>query len=158
VDVKITGLDALSAALSAFPDRLQAAKKAAAWRIGAYAREEAKKNANKSPTKKLHSKTLKRKRISARRQFFSGGLERSIMFEVNPQGDAAVYVASNSEAGAYAKYIHDEKGKKWWKRGAGTIAKGPRADEKFIERAVYQNADKFKLVYEDEIKKEIAKL
>lgn len=63
-----------------------------------------------------------------------GGLERSIQFEHDAE-HAAVFVASNAEAGAYAEIIHDKKGVKWHERGPGTQAKGERADEKFIERA-----------------------
>lgn len=63
-----------------------------------------------------------------------GGLMRSIMLET---GDdyAEVFVASNSEGAAYAVKIHDEKGVTWKHRGPGTQAKGPQADDKFIERA-----------------------
>lgn len=71
---------------------------------------------------------------------------------------ATIYVAENGYCRSpkgynYAKRIHDEKGSKWWKRGAGTIAKGARADEKFIERAVKDNADK----YQGLIEKAVAK-
>jgi hypothetical protein len=41
----------------------------------------------------------------------------------------------------YAKRIHDEKGKAWSKRGPGTVIKGPRADDKFIVRAINDNAN-----------------
>ena len=119
---------------------------------------EAKANAPRSPTKKQHSKTLKRKRITARKQFFPGGLEKSIASQTLPNGDVSIFVAKNSFAGDYARYIHDEKGVRWFKRGAGTVAKGSRADEKFIERAVNDNAQKYLLVYEQEIKREIARL
>lgn len=63
-----------------------------------------------------------------------GGLMRSIQLET---GDdfAEVFVASNAEAGSYAVKIHDEKGQTWQKRGPGTQAKGPQADDKFIQRA-----------------------
>lgn len=36
--------------------------------------------------------------------------------------------------GKYALRIHDEKGKAWRRRGPGTVAKGARADDKFILR------------------------
>ena len=63
-----------------------------------------------------------------------GGLERSIQLET---GDdfATVFVPSNSEAADYAVRMHDEKGLTWKHRGPGTQAKGPQADDKFIERA-----------------------
>lgn len=101
---------------------------------------------------------MKRKRITARRQFFPGGLEKSIQAETLANGGVSVFVAANSYAGEYARYIHDEKGRKWWKRGPGTVAKGSRADEKFIERAVNDNAEKYRLVYEQEIRRELQNL
>ena len=63
-----------------------------------------------------------------------GDLENSIQCESDAE-HAAVFVASNAPAGAYAEIIHDKKGVKWHERGPGTQAKGERADEKFIERA-----------------------
>lgn len=75
-----------------------------------------------------------------------GGLERSIQWRLRGKGysiDAEVYVAANAEAGKYAKRIHDEKGKTWRKRGPGTVAKGPRADDKYIQRAVQKAAKEF---------------
>ncbi len=70
-----------------------------------------------------------------------GGLERSIQNEWS-ESEAAVYVASNAEAGEYAGIIHDKKGVKWHNRGPGTQAKGERADDKFIERAHKPAAEK----------------
>jgi len=63
-----------------------------------------------------------------------GGLGRSIQLET---GDdyAEVFVPVNSEAADYAVKMHDEKGVTWKNRGPGTQAKGPQADDKFIERA-----------------------
>lgn len=156
--VEITGLQELTAALSRFPARLAAARSRAGARIGLHCVREANANAPRSPTKKQHSKTLKRKRITARRQFFPGGLEKSIAAETLPNGDVSVFVAKNSYAADYARYIHDEKGTRWFKRGAGTVAKGARADEKFIERAVNDNAERYRKVYEQEIQKELANL
>lgn len=156
--MEIQGLQELTRALSRFPQRLAAARSRAGALVGLHCVREAKANAPRSPTKKQHSKTLKRKRITARRQFFPGGLEKSIAHEVLPNGDVSVFVARNSFAGAYARYIHDEKGVRWFKRGAGTVAKGSRADEKFIERAVNDNADRYRSVYEQEINKELQSL
>lgn len=113
---------------------------------GQYAQRESKRNAPRSPTMKQGSATLKRKRRSAQRRS-PGGLERSIQYAA--QGDdVAVFVAQNAECRSakgynYAKRIHNEKGTKWFKRGAGTVAKGARADEKFIARAIFENAQKF---------------
>ena len=156
--MEIHGLDELTRALSRFPQRLAAARSRAGARIGLHCVREAKANAPRSPTKKQHSKTLKRKRITARRQFFPGGLEKSIAAETLANGDVSVFVAKNSYAADYARYIHDEKGTRWFKRGAGTVAKGARADEKFIERAVNDNAERYRKVYEQEIQKELASL
>lgn len=111
----------------------------------------AKRNAPISPTKKQHSKTLKRKRITARKQFFPGGLEKSIAYKVLSSGDVSVFVAKNSPAGDYAKRIHDEKGVTWHDRGVGTIAKGAQADEKFIARAVHEHADEYRKILKREI-------
>ena len=101
---------------------------------------------------------MKRKRITARKQFFPGGLEKSIQAETLANGDVSVFVASNSLAGEYARYIHDEKGVKWFKRGAGTVAKGSRADEKFIARAVADNSERYLMVYQQEIDREVQRL
>lgn len=77
-----------------------------------------------------------------------GGLERSIQLET---GDdfADVYVASNAEAADYAVKMHDEKGVTWKHRGPGTQAKGPQADDKFIERAWTVWREKFKAKMEE---------
>ena len=81
-----------------------------------------------------------------------GGLEKSIEYEAD-ETHCSVFVAANSQAGRYAKRIHDEKGITWRNRGAGTVAKGPRADEKFIERAIRDNAQTFGAIVEDELRK-----
>ena len=71
-----------------------------------------------------------------------GGLRNSITAWAEGL-EACVLVPSNSPAGKYARRIHDEKGKSWHKRGIGTVAMGERADDKFIERAIDDNKDKF---------------
>ena len=124
-------------------------------RIGQRVRDEAKRNAPRSPTMAQLSATLKRKKRTARRTT-PGGLEKSIEYEVKG-GSCSVFVASNSYAGKYAKRIHDEKGKSWHKRGPGTIAKGSRADDKFIERAIRDNQDKFLDVFKSELRKALPK-
>lgn len=126
-------------------------------RCGLIAKREAKKNAPRSPTKKQHSATLKRKKRTKIKMFTPGGLEKSIDATVS-NGACIVFVASNSYAGKYAKRIHDEKGKTWRKRGPGTIAKGVRADEKFISRAINANADNFKKILDNEIEKAMGRL
>lgn len=87
-----------------------------------------------------------RRKAGSHSRHAPGGLERSIEWEVRGKGfamEAEIFVAANAEAGEYAKRIHDEKGKTWRKRGPGTVAKGARADDKFILRAVQQAAKDF---------------
>ncbi len=67
-----------------------------------------------------------------------GGLMRSITFASDAE-KAEIFVPSNSDAGKYARRIHDDKGISWWKRGPGTQAKGPKADDRFILRAITDN-------------------
>lgn len=67
--------------------------------------------------------------------FLNGDLERSIVFRTH-RNDVEVLVPGNSAAGRYAERIHDFKGRTWNKRGVKTIAKGARADEKYISRAI----------------------
>lgn len=88
----------------------------------------------------------KRRKANSHSRHAPGGLERSIQWRMRGKGfslDAEVYVAANAEAGKYAKRIHDEKGKTWRRRGPGTVAKGPRADDKYILRAVQKAAKEF---------------
>ncbi len=87
-----------------------------------------------------------RRKANSHSRHAPGGLMKSIQWRMTGKGfalDAEIYVAANAEAGKYAKRIHDEKGKTWRRRGPGTVAKGPRADDKFILRAVQQAAKKF---------------
>lgn len=69
------------------------------------------------------------------------------------QFEGAIFVAANSEAGKYAARIHDKKGIDWENRGIGTIAKGPQADDKFIERALEVNEDAIRMLIEAEMDK-----
>lgn len=105
------------------------------------------KHGNLKGFAKAQSAGMKRRKANSHSRAMPGGLERSIRWELKGSGlssDAEIFVARNAEAGAYAKYIHDEKGKKWFKRGPGTRRKGDRADEKFIERAVNDNRAHYK--------------
>lgn len=115
-------------------------------RIALHAMREAKANAPRSPTVKQVSATLVRKRRSAQRKV-PGGLEKSITKSVEQTQDgiieAHIFVPTNSAAGKYAVYIHDKKNIKWFKRGIGTQAKGSRADDKFIARAVNGNIRRY---------------
>lgn len=124
--------------------------------------KEAALNAPRSPssqqqaraTRKTRRDTSGRLNPSATTRAKPGGLERSIAMSVNKDDlSGRVFVAANSEAGKYAGMIHDEKGESWHNRGYGTIAKGPRADEKFIERALKDNEDNVRRVIDHEIGK-----
>ena len=87
-----------------------------------------------------------RRKAGSHSRHAPGGLMRSIQWRLLGKGlnlDAEVYVAANAEAGKYAKRIHDEKGKTWRRRGPGTVAKGARADDKYILRAVQKAAKDF---------------
>lgn len=83
-----------------------------------------------------------------------GGLMRSIGM-TSSATDATVFVASNSEAGKYAFRIHEEKGKTWKNRGPGTVAKGAKADDKFITRAITDTRQKQVEILKSEIDKAI---
>lgn len=116
--------------------------------------------APRSPTRTIASATLKRNRRS-KSQRMPGGLEKSIRSEVLVEGGeitGSVFIAANSPAGKYAKRIHDEKGKTWWKRGPGTRAKGDKADEKFVERAIEDSRKYFQRIMENEMQKELKRL
>ena len=126
-------------------------------RCGELAKREAIRNAPRSPTQSLINNT----RITGRRRAANprstnrakpGGLERSISLAVNPD-NAEVFIATNSEAGKYAFRIHEEKGISWHERGPGTITKGVRADDKFIERAVFENERQFGRIITTEVER-----
>lgn len=113
--------------------------------VAPHALRESVRNAPVSPTNAQINQTLVRKKRTSRRQT-PHGLEKSIRADVelrNGEVVTAVYVPKNAPAGKYARYIHDLKGVKWRKRGLGTVRKGARADEKFIERAVRENEQKY---------------
>lgn len=121
-------------------------------RCGRLVMRTAKEYAPRSPTKAEFSATLKRKKVTDRKDFFPGGLEKSIEYAVH-FGQCFIFVRDNSYAGKYARKIHDEKGKSWRNRGPGTIAKGNHADEKFIERAMNDNAANIDAILKDEFRK-----
>ena len=149
----VTGINELQSAFRQLQRTTGANVRRTLARCGLIAVREAKANAPRSPTNKTLSATLKRKKRTSRKMM-PGGLEKSIEYEILP-GDAgcSVFVASNSFAAKYAKRIHDDKGRTWQKRGPGTVAKGARADEKFIERAIKDNVDKYTAIFLDETKK-----
>lgn len=120
----------------------EAATGRALGRISLLVQREARKNAPKGPTRaQLNRRRKTRRKVTRNARATSrpspGGLIASIEREV--RGDEArIFVASNSRAGKYAYRIHELKNKPggWRYRGPGTVAKGARADEKFIERAI----------------------
>lgn len=158
--VHINGVSMVIGMLNHLPERQDRAIRAALVSCGKLAMREAKDNAPVSPKNSILSATLKRKKRTARKTF-PGGLEKSIQYEVQGVGknaECSVFVASNGHATTekgycYAPRIHDEKGKTWHKRGPGTIAKGQRADDKFIERAIRDNQKTFLKYFQHEIRK-----
>lgn len=132
-------------------------------RMGATVTDRAKLYAPKSPTFAEHKASSKAtakqwaaagkrrtKDASSRRK--PGALQNSIRFRATAYL-AEVFVPTNSPAGAYAFKIHEEKGISWKKRGVGTVAKGPKADHKFIERAIKDSEADLVLILDDEISK-----
>lgn len=156
-EIEVRGLDDIVKALTKAGVVASEVADRGLARCGLVAKRDAVRNAPRSPTKSQYSATLKRKKRTARRRFFPGGLEKSIETETR-NAVCTVFVASNSYAGKYAKRIHDEKGKTWRNRGPGTIAKGARADEKFIERAIKDNEGNFQKILEDELTKAMGKV
>lgn len=107
-------------------------------------------------------KSLSRKISSAKKKSGAvsrpkpGSLQNSIEFE-RSAGAVSVFVAANSPAGKYGRYIHDQGPHgtgKWKNRGLGTVRKGGQADDKFIERALKDNEAKIHAILEDEIAKQ----
>ena len=104
--------------------------------IGQAACSRAKWYAPKSPTRAMLRKMYRfGSRGGGKNRPRPGRLMQSIQW-ISDDRSATVFIGRSAPARAYAKRIHDEKGKTWWNRGAGTVAKGPQANEKFIERAV----------------------
>jgi len=81
-----------------------------------------------------------------------GGLERSITYRVWDNYEASVFVASNSEAGKYAGFIHDGT----YNLGIGSVAKksrGKNVGNTFIERAGQANEGLAFQKVEEELRK-----
>ena len=153
-DITVNAQDSLNW-LASFGERIEAAAMRGFVRAGRDVLKHAKRNAPRSPTKAQIVKTLKRKK-STDRNPTPGGLEKSITLFVDPHS-VSVGIPSGKNVDGYAVRIHDEKFITWRKRGPGTVAKGDRADEKFIARAVEDRQDKTNLVVDEEINKELAK-
>jgi hypothetical protein len=108
-------------------------------------------------TKAQWAAAAKRKSATATSRAMPGTLQNSIMLLATAK-IAEVFVPINSPAGAYAWKIHEEWGKTWFYRGVGTIAKGPQADHKFIERAINDNEQALVSILDSEIDKLRSKL
>lgn len=167
VDIKFLDFEAFKAELRAHGAKITPTLSRANYRIGALVKDTAVKYAPKSPTtaerkKRSNATKAQWKAAAKRRKKRStsrdkpGGLMRSITFLSNPR-HSEIFVALNSEAGKYAIRIHDEKGRSWHKRGPGTVAKGPEADDKFIERAVKDNENDILKILQNEAEKAIQK-
>lgn len=131
--------------------RMKAAVKRGLKRIGQNVKTRAKWYAPKSPTRAmLRTIYAFGSRGGGKNRPRPGGLMRSIDFASN-EHSVSVFVGKNSEAARYAKRIHDEKGLTWWNRGPGTVAKGPQADERFIDRAADDEADNNLKVMDEEM-------
>ena len=160
-DPQIKGLHELMAAFDALPAQVKAAAVRGVTAGTLFVHKDAIRNAPRSPSqmqkdaaRKTKRNTSKQKKPRTTSRAKPSGLERSIMQAVDASKcEGSIFVASNSEAGKYAKMIHDKKGVDWHNRGKGTVAKGARADEKFIERAVNDNGEKIAKKIDIELKK-----
>ena len=136
------------------------ASRRALTRIARIAHREARKNAPHGPSaSQIKAKRKTKRKVKRKNRAYSrpapGGLERSLAYTAD-QNEAVIFVAANSEAGKYGYRLHEEKGLTWKKRGPGTQAKGARADDKFITRAVINNEGNFLEILTDEVKTAVA--
>lgn len=106
-------------------------KKQANHRLGMLVRDTASLYAPKRPTKAEAKAAGKPGAYSGP----PGALQQSIKAYAD-EHLVEIFVPLNSPAGSYAWKMHEEKGRSWKERGPGTVAKGPDADDKFIERAL----------------------
>ena len=154
---QVTGANEVAAAIQALARKSHDASQRALNRAVNKVHSTAIKYAPRSPTqaqRRAQNKTKKRgkRKADATTRAQPGGLEKSIERRVEGL-NAYVYVASNSPAGKYAARIHDGKGKSWRNRGPGTISKGAKADDKFIERAITDEHQNIIKIIEDEHRK-----
>lgn len=155
--VTLKGLEAAEKALFAIAAGSEKAMSRANFRIATRIRDICRRQyAPRSPTvgdiRKATGRAMTIRKARGTSRPKPGGLERSIEFEADATS-ATVFVAANSEAGAYAFKIHELKGVEWYNRGIGTISKGPKADDQFIVRAIRDNAKDAFAILEDEQKK-----
>jgi len=114
-EIIIKGIPALTRRLNWEPKLVEKGIKKASRAVGLLVQREARRNA----------------------PFDEGDLERGITFQVI-DGGVRVYVPINTPAGKYAERMHNGE----YNRGPGTVSKGPRADRKYITRAVNDNDEK----------------
>lgn len=128
----------------------------AIYRCATQARDRAVEYAPRSPTvgdiRKATGRKMKIRKARGVSRPKPGGLERSIDFQVNAD-NAEIFVSAGSEAGLYAFRIHEEKGKTWHHRGVGTISKGAKADDKFIERGIKDRTPQMMAILVNEVEK-----
>jgi len=157
IDLKFEGRREVIAALKQAEREGREGISRALYRVGTLVKDRAVEYAPKSPTSEelraFRRKSGRGKRKSAGNRKARatsrtkpGGLMRSISYKSNAKM-AEVFVATNSEAGRYAWRIHEEKGRTWHKVGPGTLAKGAKADHKFIERAIKDSAKDIELIF-----------
>ena len=158
---EIRGVDSLVRSLAALPSQARSCARRGLERAALLVHRDAIAYAPRSPSaeilkglRKTTRDTSKQKRPRATSRPKPGGLERSISFGVDMAGlDASVYVASNAEGGQYAVKMHDERGKSWQNLGPGSIAKGGRVGDKFIERALADNQANVESVLREELER-----
>lgn len=153
----ITGASEIANSIRALARKSYAASQKALKRASLRVQRTAIDYSPRSPTqsqRRALNKTKRRRRgkAGAFTRAMPGGLEKSIESRVEGL-NAYVYVAANAPGGKYAAKIHDEKGKTWKKRGPGTVAKGAKADEKFISRAINDEQQNIVRILEDEHRK-----
>ncbi len=155
------GADAVLRELQAAGRGIDAKRARAMYRIGTTVKDRAQTYAPISPTQsqlraeqrgtaKQKAAGRRRRKASATSSAKPGSLQHSIRF-VSSADRAEIFVPSNSPAGKYAYRMHEEKGRTWSRRGIGTQAKGPQADEKFIERAVRDSEAEIGAILADEL-------
>ena len=154
----ITGASEIADSIRALARKSYAASQKALKRASLRVQRTAIDYSPRSPTQSQRrgalNKTKRRRKgkAGAFTRAMPGGLEKSIESRVEGL-NAYVYVAANAPGGKYAAKIHDEKGKTWSKRGPGTIAKGTKADDKFIARAISDEEQNIIKIIESEHRK-----
>ncbi len=157
----IQGVDELLGALRALPAQGRACAVRGLQRSVLLVHRDAIRNAPRSPSssqvfalRKTLRDTSGRFLPRATSRPKPGGLERSIEWAVDEEAlSASVFVASNAEAGEYAEKMHDERGETWQDLGPGSIAKGGRVGDKFIERSMTENEPRIRAILTEELQR-----